>query len=341
MTALKEYQRLEASGLWRPSPDAQRSEVIVSIGDATLVISDLRERALTHWSLAAVERANPGKRPAIYHPDGDPGETLELADSEQDMIAAIERLRAAIERQRPHPGRLRLLILVLVLAVVAAGAVLWVPQALRAHAVSVVPEVKRAEIGAALFRHIQRVTGPPCTTAEGREALDRLARRIPSPSGPGHLVIMRDGVRGTAHLPGSTVLISSSLFEDHDEPDVVAGYLVAERLRQEKFDPLLHLLRESPVWASFRLLTTGDLAEDTLRDYAETLLTMPQYPLDTQTLLAGFEAWSVRATPYAYAQDVSGETTIGLIEADPFAGKAPPPVMSDADWLRLQAICGG
>ena len=54
MTALSEYQRLEASGLWRASPEDQRSDVIVSIGDATLVITDLRENPLAHWSLARI-----------------------------------------------------------------------------------------------------------------------------------------------------------------------------------------------------------------------------------------------------------------------------------------------
>lgn len=341
MTALNQYQRLEASGLWRPSPDAQRTEVIVSVGDATLVISDRQERALTHWSLAAVERANPGRRPAIYHPDGDPGETLELAENETEMIAAIEKLRAAIERQRPHPGRLRLVIVLIVLALIAAAGILWLPQALRAHAVAVVPQVKRAEIGAALFRHVQRVTGPPCATPEGRAALDKLARRIPGPDGPGHLAVMRDGVRGTVHLPGATILIGRALVEDHDEPDVVAGYLVAERLRSETRDPLALLLRQSPIWASLRLLTTGDLDDATLSAYAETLLTRPVPPVDDAALLAGFNAWSVRSTPYAYAVDDSGETTLGLIEADPFEGQTPPPILSDADWLRLQAICGG
>ena len=71
------------------------------------------------------------------------------------------------------------------------------------------------------------------------------------------------------------------------------------------------------------------------------LLDSPGMSLDTETLLAGFEAWSVRAAPYAYARDETGETTLGLIEADPFADGAPPALLSDSDWLRLQAICGG
>ncbi|MEC7963138.1 MAG: hypothetical protein VX201_07695, partial [Pseudomonadota bacterium] len=91
-TALRKYQRLEATALWRPTPEEQRREVIVSIGDATLVITDMQDRALTHWSLPALQRANPGSWPALYHPDGDSGETLELAEGEEEMVAAIEKL---------------------------------------------------------------------------------------------------------------------------------------------------------------------------------------------------------------------------------------------------------
>ncbi|MDA0961937.1 MAG: hypothetical protein O2898_03345, partial [Proteobacteria bacterium] len=139
MTALKKYQRLEATGLWRPAPGEQRREVIVSVGDATLVITDTKDQPLAHWSLAAIERQNPGERPAIYSPDGDPGETLELAEGEDQMIRAIEKLRSAIERSRPHPGRLRLVSVGLSCLAVVALAVFWLPGAMLRHATEVVP----------------------------------------------------------------------------------------------------------------------------------------------------------------------------------------------------------
>jgi hypothetical protein len=105
MTALSEYQRLEASGVWRAAPGAQRRDVIVALGEATLVLSDMQGRALAHWSLAAVERRNPGVAPALYAPGDDAVEELELADGE--MIAAVERVRRAVERARPAPGPVR------------------------------------------------------------------------------------------------------------------------------------------------------------------------------------------------------------------------------------------
>ncbi len=63
MTALTKYARLETTGLWRETPDGQRREVIVRMGDATLMLTDPKsETVLSHWSLPAVRRQNPGKR---------------------------------------------------------------------------------------------------------------------------------------------------------------------------------------------------------------------------------------------------------------------------------------
>lgn len=341
MTALSKYQRLEAAGLWRPDEQTQRVDVIVSIGDATLVITDMRDRALAHWSLAAVERANPGETPAIYHPDGDPGETLELPEGETEMIAAIETLRSVIEGGRSHPGRLRLVMLLLSFATLAALAVFWLPGAARDHALRVVPQVKRAEIGAALLENMQVVTGPPCQQIGADGALARLAARLPAPGGPGSLLVMRSGVEEAVHLPGGTILLSHELVEDHESPDVLAGYVIAERLRVQLHDPLADVLDFGGLGASIRLLATGEMDADLLRSYARHLLTTPPRPVPDPVMLAGFETWKVRATPYAYARDITGETTLGLIEADPFAGGAPAPVLIDADWLRLQEICGG
>ncbi len=340
MTALHEYQRLEAAGLWRASPNAQRRNVVVSVGDATLTISDTRDQPLTHWSLAALERANPGQRPAIYFPDGDPGETLEIAADDVAMIDAIEKLRKAVGRGRPHPGRLRLITFLLSIAAVTALIVFWLPGALRQHAVSVVPEVKRMQIGEALRAQMEKVTGPACTKPSGKGALERLAERLPTADGPGDFDVMRGGVNGAISLPGGTILIGRSLVEDYEEPDVLAGFVVAEHLRAGLTDPLAELLSHGSVIDTGRLLTTGELPEKILARYAEHLLTSPRPALTDEALLNGFKSWSVRARPYAYAVDLTGETTLGLIEADPFAAALPPPILSDADWLRLQGICG-
>lgn len=335
MTALKKYQRLEATGLWRPSADDQRREVVVSIGDATLVITDTKDQPLTHWSLAAVERENPGASPAIYFPDGDPGETLELPETEEDMIRAIEKLRGAISRTRPHPGRLRLVSVIVSCLAVAALVVFWLPGAMLRHTLSVVPEITREDIGEDLLARITRVAGPACNAQASRPVLARLAAR----TGARRIEILPAGVEGSLALPGGLVLLNRAVIEDFEDPDVAAGFVIAERASLAQRDPLADLLIHSGVRASFRLITTGALADDTLDMYARSVLTRPRHEVPDEVVLAAFEATKVRSTPYAYARDITGETTLGLIEADPMNGQNASPALTDRDWLLLQAIC--
>jgi len=337
MTALNKYARIEATALWRPTPDVQRREVIVSIGDATLVISDLKDQALAHWSLAAVERANPGARPAIFHPDGDTGETLELPEAEAEMIDAIEKLRRAIDKSRPKPGRLRWLGMLTSFAVVAGFAIFWLPAAMLDHTLTVVPNVKRASIGAALLKRIERVSGPVCDDAKGNTALARLALRLKS----GKLAVLPGMPRSSLHLPGGTIILSRNVIEDFEEPDVAAGFVLTEMANRTAEDPLHDLLGVVGIRENFRLLTTGDVSDAALDRYAEQLMTRPAEVPETTAHLAQFNTAELRSTPYAYAVDITGETTLALIEGDPMNGRLTEPLLSDADWLRLQNICGG
>lgn len=335
MTALKKYARLEAAGLWRPDAETQRREVIVSIGEATLVITDMKDQPLTHWSLAAVERTNPGQTPAVYYPDGDPDETLELGADETQMVKAIETLRNAVSRARPRPGRLRILSVLTSVAAVVAVAVLWLPDALLRHTVSVVPDITRAALGRSLRDRIERVTGPACKPGPAAAALSRLARR----TGAGSLVVVPGGTRNSLTLPGNIMILNRALVEDWEEPDVVAGYILAETVRSATTDPLAELLQASGPMVSFRLLTTGKIQSAVLDDYAELLMKTARPDVDQTALLAAFEQTGIRSTPYARALDITGETTLGLIEADPMSGRDTEPVLPDRDWILLQAIC--
>jgi hypothetical protein len=339
MTALTKYERLEATGLWRPSPEAQRVDVVACIGEATLTIKDPNDKALAHWSLAAIARANPGKRPAIFHPDGDETETLELAAEEDEMIHAIEKLRKAVERGRPHRGRLRGVLTAAVL--LGAGLLGWqvLPGALVDQAIKVVPDVKRAEIGNALLTALTRVSGPPCRATVAREPLVALASRLEDERGPSYLAVLRSGVAEATHLPGGVILLNRTLVEDFDTPDVIAGYILAEQQRRHDRDPLRHVLESAGSIATARLLTSGSLPADAITAHAAQLLTEAASDVAVQPLLQRFANASVPSTPYAYALDVSGERSFQLIEGDPFRTSAPRPVLDDSTWVRLQTIC--
>lgn len=338
MTALKQFARLEATGLWRAAPEEQRREVIVSLGDATLTLSDINGTALAHWSLGAVNRANGKDTPAIYHPDNAPEETLELDGSETQMIEGLDRLLRAIDRRRPRPGKLRFLLTGGVFAALVAGAVFWLPGALERYAVTVVPPVKRAEIGRHLLRHIERVAGKPCMARDARGPLDRFSARLLD---GGRVVVLSGGARRSAHLPGRVVLLSRTIVEDYEDPDVAAGFVLSETVRAANTDPLAALLDHAGLVASLRLLTTGALPDAALSAYAEHLMAIePELPA-SDALIAAFARAEIRSSPFAYALDITGERTLALIEADPRAGQDSRQVLSDADWVRLQGICGG
>lgn len=341
MTALTKYARLEAAALWRASPDAQRKDVIVSIGDATLTITDTKDTAVAHWSLAAIVRANPGKRPAIFHPDGDPSETVELSTEEDEMIRAIEKLRHAIERARPQTGRLRGVLTASILAAIVAAGIVWMPDALIRQAQKVVPQVKRQELGTNILTRLERVTGAPCRAQSSLEPLVQFGLRLSENETPLAIGIVRNGVRGAVHLPGGQILLSRTLVEDFESPDVAAGFALAEDLRRAGTDPLRRFLESAGILTTLRLLTTGRVDAGSLDTYAADLLTAPQDPIDMDALLERFTAVQVPSSPYAYAIDPSGEATLRLIEGDPYRQGAPKLLLNDADWVRLQNICGG
>jgi hypothetical protein len=121
---------------------------------------------------------------------------------------------------------------------------------------------------------------------------------------------------------------------------VLAGHVLAARVRAAAEPPLALLLRNAGTVATLRLLTTGELPADVLPGHAEALLVAAPSPVATEPLLAAFAAARVSTAPYAFARDVTGETMLPLIEGDPMRGMAPEPVLPDGEWVALQGICG-
>lgn len=337
MTVLEEYERLESTGVWSPGDGAQRRDVLVSIGEATLVLYDMSETALAHWSLPALDRLNPGQTPAIYSPGADAPDRLEIADT--DMIAAIERVQTAIRRARGRPGRLRAAIAIGVLALAIGLGTLWLPGALARYAASILPDAARAEIGRDMMAHIRRRTGPACNDPAGARALFALERRL-FPDGRTRLRVLPGGLTGTAHLPGGWLLAAHTLVEDFETPDVLAGYALAEHVRRSTTDPATALLEDAGLRPTLALLTTGHVPDATLAALADIRLIGPPAPVDQTALLDAFSGAGVSPTAYAFARDISGETTLPLVEGAALATAATP-LLTDGQWLALQQICEG
>ena len=331
---LAKYQRLESEGVWRADEDAQRRDIIVSIGEATLTLTDLNEVALTHWSLPAIRRQNPGTRPAIYAPGEDTPETLEIADDE--MIDAVEKVLRAVRKQGRHPGRLRTVIYGGISLAILALTLLWLPGALSRYASNIIPEASRDSIGARITGDIERLTGAHCEEPVARAALDRLTRRL-FPVDTPHVLILPSALETTQHLPGGTILVSHKLVEDFETVDVLAGYLLAENLRRTTFDPFERLLRDAGLVAAFGLLTTGDMKEIDLRAHAEKLIIATPAAIEDAALVNQFTRSEIKPDAYAASVSPSPETVLALKAASARISAAP--LLTDSEWIALQQIC--
>lgn len=337
MTALDEFARLESTGLWRPTPQEQRREVGLCFGDATLVLTDSANRPLTHWSLPAVHRINPGVRPALYSPDPDGIETLEISDDL--MVDALEKVHRGLSRQRPRVGRLRQSIWLITAAAIVALSVLWLPGAMIRQAGSVVPAAKRSEIGATLLGHIQRLTGPTCRNPLGVAALDALRTRVLGEGSTAEVVIVRDRLAAPVALPGPIIMLPLSVVTAADDPAVTAGHILAADLSRTRTDPLERALEDAGLGATFQLLTTGDVPTDTLQAYAQTAVSIPARLPDARTLGAGFEQAAVPISPWATALDPTGATISDLLQVEWQGAVDAPALLTDGQWVSLTGIC--
>ncbi len=336
MTALQEFQRLECTGLWRDAPGAQKREVFVSFGDATLVISEARSlRAVTHWSLPAILRLNPGEMPARYAPAPDGDEELELDD--ETMIAAIAKVHTLIAARQPHPGRLRNLLLGTALIAVLALGIFWMPRALIDHTADSLPFATRQDIGRQALADLMRLTGPACTGPEGTISLQRLRERMSLVRGDTY--VLPEPLARPIMLPGGILALPQATIEAQERPEVAAASILTAELAAEQNPPVRDVLRYAGFRATIGLLTTGNLPAASLKGYGEALLSEKTPSPSQSELLRRFSEAGLSSTPYAYALDPTGEATLALIEADPHRDDAKP-VMTDTDWVALQGICG-
>jgi len=334
MTALKQYERLEAIGLWRESAEAQRREVVVSFGAASLVLSDQNDMPLAHWSLAAVRVVNNGALPVIFAPDADADETLEIDDPL--MVEAIAKVRESLSTQARNPGRLRWLITAMILAVVVGFSVWGLPSMSAQYATRVMPAAQQQQIGQALLAEVSRMTGQPCNDALGVKSLDKLRDWL---LGEGyHLYVVDMGARFSVHLPGKVILLNRVLVEEYAGPEVAAGFVLMELAHAREHLDMEQMFSHLGSLATLGFLVNGTISKQGLAEYVKARLSGPINRPQDKTLLALFAKAGLTSSPFAHALDNTLKTTRGLVDNDPVKVDYQPR-LEDGDWIALQGIC--
>ena len=222
---------------------------------------------------------------------------------------------------------------------VLAG-VFWLPGALVRYAGRIAPPAQAAQIGDAVQAEIARSTGAACHRVAGGTVLQHLSARLLEPGA--RIVVLPAPLQGARHLPGDLYLIGTDLLAETSSPEAVAGHLLAASLASSSSEALAEALDFAGPRAALQVLTSGKLPPDALLGYGEAQLSKPLPRPADATLLEAMAAKGVPSEPYARTLDPSGETVLGLIEADPYRLQTPPaPLLTDRQWLALQQICAG
>jgi len=336
-TALKKFERLESLALWRSEPDAHRREVTLSFGMSSLIITDHAERPLGHWSLATIERLNPGGSPALYAPDSEASETLEIEDNL--MVEARETVRKAIGRKRPKRGRLRLTIALSASVLIVAAVFLALPKTLRDQASRSLPSATRAEISQLINEELWKTTGRPCSTAFSENAIIRLQERLFEPSSANQITFVKFAGDDVWELPDGTFVVGSALVEDFDTPHIVAGFIAAAILEAERTPAIDAFVNSLRVVELIDLLTSGTVSGQAAARFARQMITAPSaLKVDDAFIDFAQEKELALSALIGAVTPLEGSSEV-LNEAVNNNQAVATPIMSDGDWVALQAIC--
>ena len=266
MTAIDKYTRLEALGQWRESPDLPPREVVVSFGNATLVLSDLNENPLCHWAMAATSRLTLDGANAVYTPDTEGFETLEIDDAEMvEAIAQVSRAAVTIKRRTPW---LRWVFLAFLMAII--GAILFAaPSLLRGQAVRMTGPESARKLGTDM---VAALDTDICQEPRADAARELFQSRV-FPDGRTLLLIARNQPHANV-FPGGVVVIGGDALQAMQTPNELA--VLTTTLFAQSEITLAQLFEASSPRELFEYITSGRLSGERLAIAAQNITDGPE-----------------------------------------------------------------
>ena len=253
-------------------------------------------QVLSHWSLPAVRRRNPRDRPALYSPEGDGAEVLELDDDW--LIDALEAVQAALAPPKRWRDRLGRKAYAGLAALALLAVVLVFPPALKQHTANVLPWTSRYEIGTRLVADLLAGGAQACASNQGRAALDALQRQVLGQ--PADVRVMQGTARPrVTGFPGGVYVIDARLLDMAQSAEALAGALLLAEARLTAGDPVRAVLDHMGTYKTFGLLTSGVVPTDALRNYAAAHTRATAATPDAASILSRFEALSLSSRPFA------------------------------------------
>lgn len=257
MTAIDKYIRLEAVGQWKETPDDAGQEIIVSFGDATLVLSDFQETPTSHWALAGMRRLSLEGTKAVYSPDTQGFETLEIDDAA--MVEAISQVSRLTQTQTPKKRRGYGLWVAFIFLLFGIAAI--APIAIRYQARAMTSPESARYIG---YQMIDSTGIDQCSNSEGNAARDLLVERVFD--GDTHRLIISNEVQGSLVYPGGLIILGISELQGFLSPDDLSNWLINN---SNIVDTTLNaMFRQAPLMSMVNYISSGELRSEIIDDMA-------------------------------------------------------------------------
>ena len=327
--------------MWREAPDAQRREVVLSLGRTALLVKDLNDNVLAHWDLHAIDRLNPNQFPAIYSPGATESETIEITDPH--MIDAIDVFHA-ISHKPMRRSRLRKRFAFACFAVIIATGAYFgmtlLPNALEDQAVLVTPQVRIQSIDNSLLSAISMVDGSECDsrisavvlgTLTGAVALDTRIK----------VGFAEIGERQSVHLPGGMILLDRSLLGPDSDPELAASFILLEHAASRDRRQFRELIRFAGSWHTMAFLLGREFPARVLHEFAPKILAQSPSLEGSEHLLALFSNAGLSSIPLAEAIGLESPLGEALSQAEETGaqGSGNGPIVDMADWNLLREAC--
>ncbi|MEM1272722.1 MAG: M48 family metallopeptidase [Pseudomonadota bacterium] len=353
------------------SPVKQR--VSLRIKDTLLEIKNVETHAQMHWSLHEMREVpdHSENEAMIFAPDN--VGTARLIIREVRGLAALAESGAEFRPLQGPPGQFRRLGIMAVLAAASFvgllfGLVPWFAD----RAAERIPPAAEIALGEQLYNQVYTVQGATdCLAPEGLAALSRMENRLTDGVDmdlPLTVRVVRDPTVNATAITGGQVTIHSGLLAAAETPEEVASVLAHE---------IGHVVNRDVTRAQIRAMGSYGLVGLLFGDVFGFSATAAAASVASQLIDASFSREAEgRADEFAHAmmedaglppeamasffgrlQAQRGEVDLGALRhlsthpdlrdriaaasaAGDAAVRSGPPVLTDAEWQALQAICG-
>ena len=334
MTALDDFDRLEAVGqLQRTSQESPR-EVLVTFGEATLTMHELKSSGdipLAHWSLGAIEKSQSRGELTIYRLSGNHEETLTIDDV--TLRDALDKVLA--ERQPPKEEKRtqRSLWRPALVVCGALAAYFVLPSLVLSTARNMISPERAALLTSDMVAEIEARTGPPCTTPLADVALERLARRL-DPNGISKLAVQDLGDADVISFPDGQVFLGAHVLQKTRSNAEIAAWAAVGIAGVIDSPALDKLFDEGGIMDGFRFLSQGELPESSKKRAVDYMLT------NTVSINAA-TAENASVMLQNARLSTSGLDQILMQQQVSTEISDQTPIMTDQEWSALRNVCRG